>query len=62
MDIAAMSVVLNQSKVQMDASLLLTKKAMDISKDQSAIMLDDMKKTMELSVNPSVGGNIDIKL
>lgn len=62
MDIAAMSVVLSQSKVQMDASLLLTKKAMDISKDQSAIMLDDMKKTMELSVNPSVGGNIDIKL
>lgn len=62
MDIAAMSVVLSQSKVQMDASLLLTKKAMDISKDQSAIMLDDMKKTMELSVNPSVGENIDIKL
>ena len=62
MDIAAMSVVLSQSKVQMDASLLLTKKAMDISKDQSAIMLDDMKKTMELSVNPSIGGNIDIKL
>lgn len=62
MDIAAMSVVLSQSKVQMDASLLLTKKAMDISKDQSSIMLDDMKKTMELSVNPSVGGNIDIKL
>lgn len=62
MDIAAMSVALNQSKVQMDASLMVTKKAMDISKDQSAIMIEDMKKTMELSVNPSIGGNIDIKL
>lgn len=58
MDIAAMSTVMSQMKVQQEASMSVMKMAMDTVKQNTS----DMVKTMEMSVNPHVGGNIDIKL
>ncbi|KDR94775.1 Putative motility protein [Peptoclostridium litorale DSM 5388] len=58
MDIAALSTVMSHMKIQQEASLSVTKMAMDTAKEQ----MNDMVKTMEMSVNPHLGGSIDIKL
>ncbi|MCT4619786.1 MAG: YjfB family protein [Marinisporobacter sp.] len=65
MDIAAMSMMLNQGKVQQQASLSVMKKAMDTSENNGKAlteMINTSTKTMELSVNPHLGGNLDLKL
>lgn len=65
MDIAAMSTILSQSRIQQQASLSVLKLSMDSVKVQAqnmAEMLKQSTKAMELSVNPYLGGNIDIKL
>ena len=65
MDIAALSMGLSQMKVAQQASVSVMKMAMDSMKGQGADltqMLEVNTKMMEQSVNPHVGGNIDIKL
>lgn len=65
MDIAAMSTMISQSSIQQQASLSVLKLSMDSAKVQSANlaeMLQHSTKAMEMSVNPHLGGNIDIKL
>jgi len=56
MDIAALSMGLGQMKVAQQASISVMKIAMDTAKVQTA----DLTKMMEQSVNPHIGGNIDI--
>lgn len=58
MDIAAMSIGLNQMKVAQEVSVSVMKMAMDTGKEQSK----DLAKLMEQSVNPHIGGTVDIKL
>lgn len=65
MDIAAMSTMISQSSIQQQASLSVLKLSMDSAKVQSANlaeMIQQSTKAMEMSVNPHLGGNIDIKL
>ncbi|QZY57539.1 YjfB family protein [Crassaminicella profunda] len=65
MDVAAMSTMMSQSKVQQQASLSVMKMVMDTAKGNGQAMTEMMNtsaKTMELSVNPHVGGNLDLKL
>ena len=65
MDIPALSISLNQMKVQIQASTSIMKMAMTTAKDQSIDllkMLDTNTKLMEQSVNPHIGVNVDIKL
>ncbi|MFA5524721.1 MAG: YjfB family protein [Tissierellales bacterium] len=65
MDIAAMSTMISQSSVQHQASLSVLKLSMDSAKMQSANlaeMLQQSTKAMEMSVNPHIGGNIDMRL
>ncbi len=65
MDIPALSISLNQMKVQLQASTSIMKMAMTTAKDQSIDllkMLETNTKLMEQSVNPHIGGNVDIKL
>ena len=65
MDIPALSISLNQMKVQLQASTSIMKMAMTTAKDQSRDllkMLETNTKLMEQSVNPHIGGNVDIKL
>lgn len=65
MDIAAMSTMLNQSSIQQQASLSILKLSMDSAKVQAqnmAEMLQQSTKAMEMSVNPHLGGKIDIRL
>lgn len=58
MDIAAMSTMLNQAKVQQQASISVMKMAMDTGETQ----MNELVKTMEQSVNPNLGKNLDISL
>lgn len=65
MDIPALSISLNQMKVQIQASTSIMKMAMTTAKDQSIDllkMLETNTKLMEQSVNPHIGGNVDIRL
>lgn len=65
MDVAAMSTMLSQARVQQQASTSVMKMAMDSMKVQGADltkMLEINTKIMEQAVNPHIGSNIDIKL
>lgn len=56
MDIASLSMAIKQSDLSQSVSLALTKKVMDVSKDNS----QELIKMMELSVNPDLGSKIDV--
>ncbi|TKD70526.1 YjfB family protein [Pseudalkalibacillus hwajinpoensis] len=57
MDIAALSMVLNQAKVQQQVNISLTKTAMNQAQDNS----NQFVKMLEQSVQPHLGSNINIK-
>lgn len=58
MDIAKLSMGMSQIKVRQQASLSVMKMAMESSKKENS----QITKMMEQSVNPNIGGNIDIKV
>ena len=58
MDIAALSMGLSQMKVAQQAGVSLMKMAME----GSEVQMDNMIQVMEQSVQPHVGGSIDISL
>lgn len=65
MDIAALSTNLSQIKVAQQANISVLKMAMDTAEVQAVDitqMLEANAKMMEQSINPHLGGNIDIKL
>ncbi|WP_394175233.1 YjfB family protein [Guptibacillus hwajinpoensis] len=57
MDIAALSMVLNQAKVQQQVNVSLTKTAMNQAQDNS----NQFVKMLEQSVQPHLGSNVNIK-
>ena len=64
MDIAALSIALNQGELQQQASISVMKMAMGVDEcngDSIATMASDMSKAMESSVCPHKGANIDIQ-
>lgn len=65
MDIAAMSTMLSQAKIMQQANISVMKMAMD-STANSGNMIKELAKNntkmMEQSVNPHIGGNINISL
>lgn len=65
MNIAALSIGLSQMKVAQQASISVMKMAMNSAKVQAldmAKVLEVNTKIMEQSINPHIGGNIDIIL
>ena len=65
MDIAALSIGLSQMNPQQQASISVMKMAMDTAVMQSVDMTEMLEvntKVMEQSVNPHIGGNVDIRL
>ena len=57
MDIAALSMALSQMNVRQEASVLVTKKAMDQAEINSASVV----KMLEQTVQPHIGGSLDLK-
>ncbi len=58
MDIAGYSVANASANVQQSVSVAMLSKTLDVQQMQG----DQLTKMMEMSVTPSVGGNIDILL
>ena len=61
MDIAALSMAMSQMNLGTQVGIAVTKLSMDTA-TESGQMMTDMLKSMELSVNPNIGSQIDIKL
>ncbi|MGL4738152.1 MAG: YjfB family protein [Cellulosilyticaceae bacterium] len=61
MDIAALSMMMSQQNLGVQVGVAVTKMAMDTTEQTNQFMAD-MLKGMELSVNPHIGSQIDIKL
>ncbi len=58
MDIAAYSIMQSQNEVMSGVGIEVLKNAMDVQKMQGA----ELTRLMEQSVNPAVGGNVDIRI
>jgi Putative motility protein len=58
MGIAALSVMMNQSQIQQQASISVMKIAMNTAEQNSV----DLTKMLEQSVQPHLGSSIDLKL
>ncbi|CAN7152861.1 YjfB family protein [Paenibacillus sp. LjRoot153] len=63
MDIAAMSMAMSQSSLIQDVSLSVMKMAMDTAKVNADNMTAMLNQTsaMQQSVQPHLGGNLDIR-
>ncbi len=63
MDIAGLSMDMAMMDVKSQVGIKMLSKALDLGKDLGADMVQMMDAAaMELSVNPAVGGNVDIRL
>jgi hypothetical protein len=64
MDIPALSMAMSQASLIQDASLSVTKMAMDTAKVNATNMTEMLgqNKAMEQSVQPHLGGNFDIRM
>lgn len=60
--IPMLSTVMAQNKVQENAGTLMLAKAMDVQEQGGQALVDMMRSSMERSVTPNLGGNIDISL
>ena len=63
MDIPALSVALSQTKALNDIGTAVLSKALDTAQAQGNAMVSMIDSAaMELSVNPHVGGNFDMRV
>ena len=65
MDIAALSMMMSQGRVQQQAGVSVMKLAMDVASTQGNMMtslIDETAKSLELSVQPHLGGSVDIRV
>ena len=60
--IAELSTALAQTEIMHGYGIAMMAKSMETLETLSNGMVDMLKSSMELSVNPAVGGNIDIYL
>ncbi|MBO6242611.1 MAG: YjfB family protein [Butyrivibrio sp.] len=62
MDIPALSMVLAQNKVLTDVGVAMLSKNLDLMEDVGSSLIEGIDAVSELSVNPDIGGNIDIRI
>lgn len=60
MDIAALSTALAHSDVMNSVSIAVLDKTMEMSEDLGTGLVNMIDNSMELSVNPHIGSNIDV--
>lgn len=58
MDVAALSVSMSQQNLAQQVQVALLSKTMDVMDNNTQALV----KMMEMSVNPNLGGNVDIKV
>ena len=62
MDIPALSMALSQTQLMNDFGVAMLSKSLDNMQDMGAKMVETMDASMELSVNPGIGGNFDLRI
>ena len=62
MDIPALSMALSQNKLLNDVGVAMLSKSLDTMQDTGAAIVASIDSIPETSVNPDIGGNIDIKV
>ena len=62
MDIPALSMALSQNKIMNDFGVAMLSKSLDNLQDMGEAMVETMDASMELSVNPNIGANFDIRI
>ena len=60
MDIAAVSIIMSQSKAQDSTNILLLKKAMDLNKENNQMLAQMISDTPKVSIDPNLGTNLDV--
>ena len=61
MDVTALAVDINNLKLSNDVGRSVLKKAMDVTRQQSSELLDEIKE-LELSINPAIGSNVNTRI
>ena len=61
MDVTALAVDINNLKLSNDVGISVLKKAMDVTKQQSSELLDEIKE-LELSIIPAIGSNVNTRI
>lgn len=62
MDIAGLSMALANTNTMSQVSTAMLSKALDTNEQQGASLIAMMDRSMELSVNPGIGGNFDMSV
>lgn len=60
MNIPELSMSLAQTQTMNNVGVAVLSKSLDAMESTGAQMVDMMRSSMELSVNPAVGGNLDL--
>lgn len=61
-DIPQLSMDLSMNKVQRDFGVAMLDMSLENASSQSSALIDVMRSSMELSVNPDIGANIDVSV
>lgn len=62
MDIAGLSMSMANYEVANKVSMAVLDKAMETNEKAGASLINMMDRSMELSVNPNIGGNFDMSI
>ena len=62
LDIPQLSMDLSMNKVQRDIGVAMLDMSLENASSQGDALIDVMRSSMELSVNPNVGANIDVSV
>lgn len=62
MDIPALSMALSQNKLLNDVGVAMLSKSLDTMQDNGDALVATIQSAAELSVNPDVGANFDLRI
>jgi hypothetical protein len=62
MDIPELSMALSMSQLQTNVGVAMLSKSLDMVSEASETLTQMMDSSMELSVNPDIGSNIDLRI
>ena len=60
--ISDLSVAMSAAKVQNQVAESVMAKTLDVTEQGGQALIDMMRSSMERSVNPAVGGNVDVRV
>lgn len=62
MDIPALSMALSQNKLLNDVGVAMLSKSLDTMQENGDALVATIQSAQELSVNPDIGANLDLRI